>query len=393
MNKSHIKIIFLIIIIDFAFSQLFMLDFLNRKKEQAYKNIAENRISNKDYRYGFKKNVTFNTIYKDIIYEISTNNLGFRDSENRNLTKQKKYSIIIGDSFVEGVGLNYSDTITGLLNNKLTEEQYSNFEFLNAGVASYSTYIYLKKIESVLNANKWLDVKSVVLLHDKSDLRDDFIYLKWNKPSEFENEDYKYKSRRMTLFYDDLKNYNFWRFYRTQTIIGLFLDIVGNNLEDFFRNQRDRYKLAKKYNQNFFDVEKYQIRAIRSVNNMSNIKKFYYNNKTWNTEGVRSLNFTIENLLRLKNFLSIKNIKLYVLLYPYSYEILEDKPRILYLNSLIPKLEESNINYLNVYPKFFIGDLYKNIDNFYIYNDIHYNKLGNLLLTDIIFDEIYKKVD
>ena len=246
MNKSHIKIIFLIIIIDFAFSQLFMLDFLNKKKEQAYKNIAENRISNKDYRYGFKKNVTFNTIYKDIIYEISTNNLGFRDYENRNLIKNKKYSIIIGDSFVEGVGLNQSDTITGLLNNKLNDEQYSNFEFLNAGVASYSTYIYLKKIESVLTANEWLDVKSVVLLHDKSDLRDDLTYLKWNKPSEFENEDVKYKSRRMSLFYDDLKNYNFWRFYRTQTIIGLFLDIVGNGIEDFFRNQRDRYKLAKK---------------------------------------------------------------------------------------------------------------------------------------------------
>ena len=393
MNKSHIKIIILIIIIDFAFSQLFMLDFLNKKKEQAYKNIAENRISNKDYRYGFKKNVTFNTIYKDIIYEISTNNLGFRDSENRNLIKNKKYSIIIGDSFVEGVGLNQSDTITGLLNNKLNDEQYSNFEFLNAGVASYSTYIYLKKIESVLNANEWLDVKSVVLLHDKSDLRDDLTYIKWNKPTEFENEDVKYKSRRMSLFYDDLKNYNFWRFYRTQTIIGLFLDKVGNGLEDFFRNQRDRYKLAKKYNQNFFDVKKYQIRAIRSVNNMSNIKKFYYNNKTFNIEGVKSLNFTIENLLRLKNFLSIKNIKLYVLLYPYSYEILEDKPRILYLNSVIPKLKENNINYLNVYPKFFIGDLYKNIDNFYIYNDIHYNKHGNKLLADIIFDEIYKKLD
>ena len=105
------------------------------------------------------------------------------------------------------------------------------------------------------------------------------------------------------------------------------------------------------------------------------------------------INFTIENLLRLKNFLSIKNIKLYVLLYPYSYEILEDKPRILYLNSVIPKLKENNINYLNVYPKFFIGDLYKNIDNFYIYNDIHYNKHGNKLLADIIFDEIYKKLD
>ena len=44
---------------------------------------------------------------------------------------------------------------------------------------------------------------------------------------------------------------------------------------------------------------------------------------------MQSLNFTIENLLKLKNYLNTKNIKLYVLLYPYSYEILEDNPRLL----------------------------------------------------------------
>ena len=391
MNKNNLKIILIIIIIDFIFSQLFLLDFLNKKKEQAYKDIAENRISNSEYGYGFKKNATFNSVYQDIVYEINTNNLGFRDFSNRNLNKNKNYSIIIGDSFVEGVGLIYDDTITGLLNSKLTKEQFSNFEFLNAGVASYSTYIYLKKIKSVLNANKWLKVSSVVVLHDKSDLRDDLIYLKMNKPSEFEIVDMKYKNRRKYFFYEDLKNYSFWRFYRKQTIIGLLLDNIGNRIEDFFRNLRDRYKLASKNNKNFFEINKYQIRAIRSVNSMKSTKKFYYNKKKWNDEGIKSLNFTIENLLKLKNYLNTINIKLYVLLYPYSYEILEDNPRLLYLNSVIPKLEENNINYLNTYPKFFIGDIYKNIDNFYIYNDIHYNKLGNLLLTDIIFDEIYKR--
>ena len=391
MNKNNLKIILIIIIIDFIFSQLFLLDFLNKKKEQAYKDIAENRISNSEYGYGFKKNVTFNSVYQDIVYEINTNNLGFRDFSNRNLNKNKNYSIIIGDSFVEGVGLIYDDTITGLLNSKLTKEQFSNFEFLNAGVASYSTYIYLKKIKSVLNANKWLKVSSVVVLHDKSDLRDDLVYLKMNKPTEFEIVDMKYKNRRKYFFYEDLKNYSFWRFYRKQTIIGLLFDNIGNRIEDFFRNLRDRYKLASKNNKNFFEINKYQIRAIRSVNSMKSTKKFYYNKKKWNDEGIKSLNFTIENLLKLKNYLNTINIKLYVLLYPYSYEILEDNPRLLYLNSVIPKLEENNINYLNTYPKFFIGDLYKNIDNFYIYKDIHYNKLGNLLLTDIIFDEIYKR--
>ena len=105
---------------------------------------------------------------------------------------------------------------------------------------------------------------------------------------------------------------------------------------------------------------------------------------------MKSLNFTIENLLKLKNYLNTKNIKLYVLLYPYSYEILEDNPRFLYLNSVVPKLEENNINYLNAYPKFFIGDIYKNIDNFYIYNDIHYNKAGNSIIADTIFNETYQ---
>ena len=162
----------------------------------------------------------------------------------------------------------YDDTITGLLNSKLTKEQFSNFEFLNAGVASYSTYIYLKKIKSVLNANKWLKVSSVVVLHDKSDLRDDLVYLKMNKPSEFEIVDMKYKNRRKYFFYEDLKNYSFWRFYRKQTIIGLLLDNIGNRIEDFFRNLRDRYKLASKNNKNFFEIKKYQIRAIRSVNSM-----------------------------------------------------------------------------------------------------------------------------
>ena len=77
-----------------------------------------------------------------------------------------------------------------------------------------------------------------MVLHDKSDLLDDLAYLKMNKPSEFEIEDRKYENRRKHSFYEDLKNYNFWRFYRKQTMIGLLLDNIGNRIEDFFRNLR-----------------------------------------------------------------------------------------------------------------------------------------------------------
>ena len=93
-------------------------------------------------------------------YVVHTNNLGFRDKAVRNLDSKKEYSILIGDSFVEGVTLNYEKTIVGILNSKIKKD-IKSFEFLNAGVASYSSYIYLKKIKTVLTENPWLKINSI----------------------------------------------------------------------------------------------------------------------------------------------------------------------------------------------------------------------------------------
>ena len=55
--------------------------------------------------------------------------------------KKKNYSIIIGDSFVEGVGLAYDDTLTAILNKKLSKKEFEKFEFLNAEFHLFSIYI------------------------------------------------------------------------------------------------------------------------------------------------------------------------------------------------------------------------------------------------------------
>ena len=51
-----------------------------------------------------------------------------------------------GDSFVEGVGLEYQETIVGHLNKKIRGNNIENYEFLNAGVTSYSSYIYFQGV-------------------------------------------------------------------------------------------------------------------------------------------------------------------------------------------------------------------------------------------------------
>ena len=98
---------------------LFLLKFLENDLIKAKKDSFENRVFNKNYNYTFKKQAQFTSRYDDSIYQIFTNDLGFRDDSTQPLDRDKEYSILIGDSFIEGVGLDYKDTIVGILNENL----------------------------------------------------------------------------------------------------------------------------------------------------------------------------------------------------------------------------------------------------------------------------------
>ena len=132
--------IFFYFLIDFLFSYFFFnLIFLNLEK--IYAKDLENRIFNKDYKYTFKSNISYLSRYNDFIYKINTNNFGFRDKEIRKIEPEDNLIFLAGDSFLEGVGLDYKYTLLG----HLEKENLKNNVYLNSGVASYSTFIYKKK--------------------------------------------------------------------------------------------------------------------------------------------------------------------------------------------------------------------------------------------------------
>ena len=194
MKKLYFVAVF--IIIDLLLSQLFLLKILENDLIKANKESFDNRIFNKNYNYTFKKQVQFTSQYDENIYEIFTNDLGFRDESTQSLDRDKEYSILIGDSFIEGVGLDYKDTIVGILNENLANNK---FKFLNAGVASYSSYIYLKKIKEIIKNNNDLKVREVIVFLDKSDVSDDERYL--NKPAFFKNTKGKFINQRKEDFF------------------------------------------------------------------------------------------------------------------------------------------------------------------------------------------------
>ncbi len=275
MKKFYLIISFLLI--DLLLSQFFLLKVLENDILNAHKESFENRIFNQDYNYTFKKQVKFKSQYEGNIYTISTNDLGFRDNSIFPLDRKKNYSIVIGDSFVEGVGLEYEDTIVGILNKNLENE---NFKYLNAGVASYSSYIYLKKIKKIINENKDLKIKDIIVFLDKSDVSDDETYLA--KPKLFQNKYPKGKFiyQRKMDFYKDLRELSLWRFYTKQFISGKIIKLITDKIEDFFSSIKKRFLVSKKLNKKFFEVNTLEIKAIKSINSTQRITN-WYKDETW----------------------------------------------------------------------------------------------------------------
>jgi len=378
--KKTFTILFISIILDFIFSQIFFLNYLEKKELNSYKGDSINRVYNKDYKYTFKKNSEFDAKYNNY-YKIYTNDLGFRDSKVKKIDRTKEYTIVIGDSFVEGVTLLYDETIVGQLSKKV------NLNFLNAGVSSYSSYIYLKKIIKIIDENPDLLIKDIIVLFDKSDMRDDLEY--FNKPKYFENTKIKKANKRKNDFYKDLKELNFFRFYKKQTMSGKALDIAFGALEDFLGNLRNMNVMAKNTNKSFFDVSYNVAKSIRSIENRKWLAQLLLDEQ-WEEKGKKSINFAIDNMNELNFFLKKKNINLYIVLYPWSFEIYNKELRERYLSYTTNKLRENKLLQVICYEPFLTGETYQIIYENFIYSDVHYNAAGYKKLAKCIKDNIYK---
>jgi len=93
-------------------------------------------IKNKLYEYNFKKNISLETNYGSYKYNICTNDFSIRTGcLNRQNLKNYDF-VFVGDSFTEGVGLEYEETFVGLFENN------TNYKVANLGISGYSPYNY-----------------------------------------------------------------------------------------------------------------------------------------------------------------------------------------------------------------------------------------------------------
>ena len=130
------------------------------------------RVRDSVYHHGLKPMMRVDSaLWGNAFYPVRTNSLGFKDRVVRTVdaSSDRPRVLIIGDSFAEGLGVEYDSTVAGRI---ATRAQPAGIEIVNAAVASYSPIIYYRKTKDLLE-RQHLRVDEVVVFIDISDIMDE----------------------------------------------------------------------------------------------------------------------------------------------------------------------------------------------------------------------------
>lgn len=363
-TKKGFYILFLTVILllttDFFLGN-FILNRLDKyfNKTEFYERLF--KIDHKIYHHDLKPNTFYelNKSFDGGYFTFCTDNHGFRSKCK--ISRDKNFDIgIMGDSFVEGASVNYEDSFVGIF------EKEINKKIANLGAGSYSPSIYLSKINYLLKNG--YQFKEIILFIDVSDLYDDNIYY-------YLNDNLTIKEN-----YKIAKKNKFRRFLRMNFRLINYFFYVLNKKKDPNKN------LVNLVNKDFV------------LNDYVNLKSSWTYAKKDIIEGydgsiIESKKKQIEIIDKLYNLLKKNNIELSIAVYPWPQTLKfdnEDSPYVkMWEQFCINKCK----NFINYFPIFFneiktssLIDVYK---KYYWWNDVHFNKEGNKLISNKII-KLYK---
>ena len=347
LKFSFIKLIIIYILIFASFDFFFGNIFLNLLYEKNYlinhekqlKAVQENekkfRIKNDYFHHTLKKNINTFAQWGPFKYSICTDEYGFRDiCDNR--IKHKDNIILIGDSFTEGIGLEYEKTFAGMM----TKNWKINVK--NLAVVSYSPIIYKNKIKFYLE--KGIKTSHVIVFLDISDIDDENNYFHCG-----ENNSVCAKSDN--LEYKELK--------------------VEKQNENF-PLYKEIKKIFKKTKRKFFPKKHIYEKDFKRSS------WTYIENDKIIEEGI---NKSLSNMNELYEYLKKKKISLSIAVYPWPGQILHDKKNSKQVKIWRKFCDEKCTNFINLFPLFYEEipnrDRMEIIDQYYLKNDVHFNESGH----------------
>jgi|TARA_B110000881_G_scaffold219956_1_gene243391 lysophospholipase L1-like esterase len=342
-------IIFVLLLSDFIISKVY-----NKIFREFYP-ISDGREKNEFYHHTLKKNANTresNPLFGYSSYKLISNSIGFRDKLNRKIsnTIDKKRIIFIGDSFTEGVLLDYEDTFVGIIDEELNKK---SIEVLNAGVASYSPIIIYHKIKKYLESG--LEFDELIVFIDISDVEDEAVFYGLSRENKVIDKVAPLQDKEHIKNFKESLKKNFKGLYGMSRFISYKF-----NLNDNFLN----FVTSSNYKRDKWTVD----------DEVSNEYK----------EGIVS---SIKYINLLKNLCNQNNIKLTLAVNPWPTSVYYNDYNSKIVNIFGTFAKENNLQFINFFPLFISENdskkkRYNIIKKYYIYEDVHFNKRGNKLVAE-----------
>ena len=342
----------IILVIDFFFGKLILNKFDSYfSKTEFYGRLI--RIDHKFYHHTLKENIKY---YKassfDNYYTLCTDNHGFKYKCGVN--RSKNFDIgFLGDSFVEGVALNYEKTFVGIF------EEEKNSSIANLGVTSYAPNIYLSKMKFLLKNN--YKFNHIVVFVDISDLYDDNTFYKLNK--DFSISEKKAKEK-------NLKRRKFLRYNFPLTNYYMFVIKMNNRInKEVPPLNSEKPIFSKKASQ----------KAKWTYQTEDNLEGYLEPISKTQSQMIKVMN-------ELYKLLKKNNIKLSLAVYPWPQQIKYDNENSKHVEMWKKFCLGKCFKFINFFPYFFEEkrknsylDVFK---KYYFWNDVHFNEEGNKVIAN-----------
>jgi len=341
------------------------------------------RVRHPYYHHGMIANAEQYAAWGDHLYKIKTNSLGLIDSANYNVNvhTDNKRILIIGDSHSEGVGVEFRNTFTGILQKKL--KPY-NIEMLNAAAVSYSPKIHFLKVDYLLTKEK-LKVDEVWAFIDISDLQNEIAYEK------FEPEKINFLSNLKIKINNFLKNHSF-TFYTLHTMrenkrVASFMSEMTQFDPRIVTNlEKNTVEIYEDFFRDFDNND-----LLRSPQ-FHGVGEWYYDSAMIDLAN-KGLNLGQYHMSRLDSLCDAKNIKLRLSVHPWHSQIKKQDVTDFYVQSWEKFCSDKEIDFINLFPSFINGENpYSVIEKYYIPGDNHWNEAGHEQVADYLYESYLKKV-
>ena len=320
-----------------------------------------------EYHHDLRKRIDTVATWGSRAYSIRTNSLGFRDHVVRDVAlKSARYRVLLlGDSFTEGMGVQYKDTFAGILSDELQKDR---IDVLNAAVASYSPAIYYRKTKFLIE-EAGLRLDQAIVLIDISDIDDearvydfdlhDNVIGLHDKPETID-PNVGLRSRVQSVVMDN-------------SVILKFLDVVPHALFDPDPDYGACRTWSKQALAAMTDLE----RSLWTINETVFAKY-----------GRKGLEKGRQNMERLRRLLESNGIPLTIVVYPWPDQIFyrdADSKQVTFWQQWAG---ENHVAFVNMFP-YFVNreDPEAVIGKYFIPCDMHLNEQGHRLFASAFLRE------